>query len=279
MAHHHVTVGPLPAWLDGGRLLGPGDWTWTPTGAPDALGAWQQAEARLPREDAADVQARLRGLGFGGRPVEVRAAPRLKRPVVRAARTADARRRRDTTPGFAPRGVRLDEVGRTSLTPQPLAEALGHRAAQRFGAGARVFDAHAGAGGNAVGFASAGLTVQAWELDADRAADARHNAAVLGVGDRVTVHAGDCLAALAGEAAADLIWLDPPWGDWSRTAQPAETYRAWWDAARATGRPVWMKVPPSTAVADLPGVAAAHAWFGEAAGDHRRVKFVVAEAD
>ena len=258
---HHVWVRGLPLWCEPRRLLGPGDW---------ALEG-RSARADLAVHEAADVVARLRGIGIGGSPLEVTVEPALPRAAVRAARTTDARRRRDTTPGFTRPDTRLDPEGRVSLTPEALALALGERAAGR-----TVVDAGCGAGGNTIGFARAGAHVVAIERDAARLADARHNARVYGVADRVRwVHGAleDVLPTLS----ADILFVDPPWGvDWSRTCTPLAALPALAHAMTLRERfgELWAKVPPSFDVRELDG-ARAEAWYGTAAGDRRRVKFLV----
>src|SRR5262245_46776045 len=118
---HQLRVGPLPDWLDIVRLLGPtdehdGPWELSSDGRGQI-----EARAAMCRTDAADLAARLRGLGFDGQPVTCDIDPPLPRSAVRRARTEDARRRRSTTPGFTRSGTRDDEEGRMSLTPEPLA--------------------------------------------------------------------------------------------------------------------------------------------------------------
>ena len=187
--------------------------------------------------------------------------------AVRGARTEDARRRRDTTPGFTRAGTRLDEEGRWSLTPEVLAMEMGRRIAAAH-PGATVLDAGCGAGGNTIGFARAGLRVIAVERDADRLAMARHNAGVYGIADRVRFVHGDALA-LAQTLAFDLCFCDPPWGvDWDRavtTSVPLLT---------ELPRPLWAKVPPSL---DTRAFPEAQVWpfFGTRPGDARRVKFLL----
>lgn len=253
---HDVRVAGVPAWVPATRLLGRGPWRRDDDG-------WR---ASLPTHDAADLAARLRGVALGGAPLVVSCAPPLPRPAVRAARTDDARRRRDTTPGFTRAGVRLDDVGRMSLTPEALALALGQAAAGR-----RVVDAGCGAGGNTIGFARAGCTVTAIERDAARLADARHNAARYGMADRVRFVLGD---ASDVPADADLVFVDPPWlTDGVPAAALADLPLLAHLLTRVRGE-LWAKVPPGFDVASVPG-AQPEAWFGEADGDRQRVKFVL----
>lgn len=274
MRLHEVVVEGLPAWLDTARLLGDGDWR--KTTRPDGT---VQAIARLSEPLAADLAARLRGVGLGGEKLAVRVVPALSREAVREARTEDARRRRETTPGFSRRGTKLDDEGRVSLTPELLADAL---AAELAASGAHtVLDACAGAGGNAIAFARAGLAVVAVERDASRLALLAHNARVYGVEARITCVHGDAITA-ARERSADVLFVDPPWGtDYDRErmtldalpplAEVLEAVRA-----RAAFGRVIAKVPPSFAVSSLPA-AQVRAVFGEARGDFRRVKLLLVE--
>lgn len=262
---HAVWVRGIPTWAEPKRLLGPGAWTVE----------GKSAHARLVTHAAADLDARLRGVALGGSPVEVVCQPALPRAAVRAARTTDARRRRDATPGFTRPGTRLDPEGKVSLTPEALAQEIGTRAAARW-PGGLVVDAGCGAGGNTIGFARAGLRVVAIERDASRLADARHNARVYGVEDRVRWVRGDAHEE-ARRIEADLVFLDPPWGvDWPRLGCGLGDLPvlAAWVADPPRAAEVWIKVPPSFDVAQVPG-ATPEAWFGRAEGDRRRVKFLL----
>jgi SAM-dependent methyltransferase len=260
MGLHEVHITPIPPWIPAPRLLGPGDWR------PEGLG-WR---ASLEGRAAADLEARLHGVVLDGSSVVFAAAPGLPRPLVRAARTDEARRRRDSTPGFTRPGARTDEEGRYSLTPEVQALALGQAARARFGPQARVLDAGCGVGGNSVGFARAGLTVVAVDRDPGRLALARHNARVYGVEPRITFVAGDAVEAARG--AFDLVFTDPPWGPDYRLPHGLEALPL---LAALRDRPaVWAKVAPAFRTADLDGWTA-EAIFGEAAGDARRVKWVL----
>ena len=168
----------------------------------------------MDRRAAADVMARLRGIGLGGRPISVRASPPPGRTLVREARTIDARRRRNTTAGFQRSGVRLDPEARMSLTPDALAHAIGKRAIQR--GLTTVIDTTCGGGGNAIGFARAGCTVTAIEPVASRLNDARHNARAYGVADRIRFTHGFA-EAVVPDLHGNLAFIDPPWGEaWNR---------------------------------------------------------------
>jgi SAM-dependent methyltransferase len=251
----------VPAWVPHERLLGPGEW------APDADGAWT---LQCDREAAADVQARLRGLGMDGTALQVQVIPPLKRAYVREARTVDARRRRDTSPGFTRAGVRLDEEARYSLTPEALASALGKRAR-----GLRVVDATCGGGGNTIGFARAGCDVIAIERDEARLASARHNASLYGVSDRIRFIAGDAAEHLH-TLDADLCFVDPPWEAPDPVRCPLDALPVLQHLLPHTARfgRCWLKLPPSFVTADLPDYSPS-AWFGVATGDQSRVKFLL----
>ncbi len=229
------------------------------------------AHATLSTFAAADLDARLRGIGIGGSVMEVSITPPLTRAAVRAARTTDARRRRDKSPGFSRAGARLDEEGRYSLTPEALALALGQRAGGRF-----VVDAGCGAGGNSIGFARAGCRVIAIEADARRLADARHNARLYGVADRISFHHGDALA-LVPRLEGEILFVDPPWGvEWSRQRTTVDELPLLAPLRAASTRfpELWAKLPPSFDVAAWPE-ARPEAWYGVAKGDERRVKFLL----
>lgn len=250
-AGHEVRVRGLPAWIDARTLLGPG---FTPV--EGAL------VARLPREAAADLLARLRGLGFGG-PLQVDVRPRLKRPAIRAGRTREARARRAGSPGFSRPGVRLDEEGKFSLTPEALALRLGERAAGR-----HVTDLGCGCGGNAIGFARSGCRVRAVERSTERLAMAAHNARIYGVADRIEFVQGDALTAPID----DLGFVDPPWGGAYDKVHTSLDDLPLVNELRARSTELWAKLPPSV---DAEGLDA-EAWFGVGEGDRQRVKFVLA---
>ncbi|MBN2801333.1 MAG: methyltransferase domain-containing protein [Deltaproteobacteria bacterium] len=257
MGVHCVTVRPLPRWAPAERLLGPG---FTELGE----GAW---EARLPAAAAADVATRLRGLGLAGEALSVEVRPRLPRPLVREARAEDARRRRDTTPGFTRPGARLDAEGRWSLTPEVLALAMG-----RLAAGRQVVDAGCGAGGNAIGFARAGSPVTAVELDPARLELARHNARLYGVADRIHFLLGD---AQQLDLSGDILFLDPPWGvDYDRALTPLSALPLFAALRGLPFRALWLKAPPSLDTRALPS-AEISPIFGRAPGDLRRIKFLL----
>lgn len=262
-----ITVKPLPAWLDWKRLLGPGEWKLS---EGETTGAFQ-AEAILERDQAADLAARLRGVGIGGALLTLEIQPPLNRKELRRANTDEARRHRERSPGFTRSSVQLDDEARFSLTPEALALDLGERAR-----GLRVIDACAGAGGNAIGFARADCQVLAIELDGQRLAMAKHNARLYGVADRIEFICGDACA-IVPEREADLLFIDPPWGE--RYDKARVTLGQLSPAAELLEKSAhiprkWLKVPPSFDPLTLPGCRV-EAVFGAARGDERRVKFLL----
>ena len=255
-----VTVHPIPPWMDGERLLGDGPW--------EVEGPrWS---AGLERPAAADLIARLRGLGFGGKPLEVEVQPRLKPALIRAAKTRDARARRDTTPGFAKTRTKTDAEGRWSLTP----EALAVKIAEEW-RGATVIDATCGAGGNAIAFARAGCSVTAIDVHRGRLDLARHNARTYQVDSQIRFLLGDARTLLS-DMDADLVFVDPPWStDWNRTLTGLDDLPLLRPLLAAIPKGAhWIaKVPPSFDPAVLPQTTPT-AWFGVADGDRHRVKFL-----
>lgn len=261
-----VRVSPLPPWLDWRLLLGPGKWN--ATEQPDGH---LEVHAALERGAAADLAARLRGVGIGGSLISVEIHPQLHRKDLRKAHTEEARRYREGSTGFSRTSARLDDEAKRSLTPEALALALGERAR-----GSRVIDACAGAGGNAIGFARAGCSVVAIEIDQSRIAMARHNAKIYGVADRIDFVCGDACA-IVPEFDADLLFVDPPWGE--RYNKERVTLQDLPPSQQLIEQAVhipkhWLKVPPSFDPSTLPGCHI-EAFFGTARGDDRRVKFLL----
>lgn len=273
MGVHRVEVSPVPPWIEHARWLGEADWR-VEQGPPTPV-----ARAQLDTEAAADLSARLRGTWLAGQPVAVSCSPPLKRAPVRAARTHDARRRRETTPGFDDPRCRAEGLARIYLTPHALAMHMAARAAREF-PGGRVIDAMCGAGGNAIAFARAGLEVVAVDNDPQNLALARHNAGIVGVGHRCSFVLDDGAEVLAREA-YDLAFIDPPWSTEPLSApkDPGVEHLgplvAMLDAA--TTHPAWIKVPAGTRLEGplAPGPQMeVEAVFGDAPGDWRRIKFL-----
>ncbi len=266
----HVRVRSLPPWLDWQRLLGAGPWTTSEL--PEGR---LEAHATLEREAAADLAARLRGVGIGGTLLSVEIQPPLHRKDVRRATTDEARRYREGSIGFSRKSVSLDAEGRFSLTPEALACELGERAR-----GFRVIDACAGAGGNAIGFARAGCPVVAIEINQNRLAMARHNAKIYGVADRIKFVCGDARE-IVPECEADLLFIDPPWGErYNKERVTLDDLAPCQEIMKLAPHisKQWLKVPPSFDPSTMPGCQV-EAVFGSARGDQRRVKFLLVEMD
>lgn len=271
MKLYRVSVSPLPAWLDAARLLGDGPWQLI------EQSAGVEARAELEASAAADLEARLRGVTLAGKRLECDVVPKLARPLVRQARLNEARRQRDRSVGFSRTGVLLDDEMRIGLTPEQLALSLGERAKQVLANRSldpqSVVDACCGAGGNAIGFARAGLRVIALELDARRLAAARHNAKLYGVADRIAFVQGDARDLVAEHRAA-LWFLDVPW--LARDAEGHLPLLAALIEKLGPSQALWAKVPADFDPTLVPG-ARPTAWFGASPGDARRVKFLVLE--
>lgn len=267
MPRVRLTVEPVPTWLDAACWLGHAE-----LGSEPIDDAHVRITLELSSADAADVAARLRGLGLDGRPLRVETMPPLGRTLVREARLREARARRDTTPGFLRPGARATGEGRFSLTPEALALSLGQLAK-----GASIVDACCGSGGNAIGFARAGCQVTAIELDSARLDEARHNAAVYGVQEQIRFMRADALEAVA-QLGADLLFVDPPWGEqYDKRACELSDFpllSALLAADLRGYRELWLKLPGSFRVASIER-ARASAWLGRAPGDRTRIKFIL----
>ncbi len=110
----------------------------------------------------------------------------------------------------------FDEEGLRSFVPLVVASGIAALVP-----GGRVLDLFCGVGGCAIGFASAGKRVVAFDIDGGRLARARANAAAMGVADRISFVRGDALAALSGAPTLP-VFMDPPWG---RHRDRASRYR------------------------------------------------------
>ncbi|KAL3638105.1 hypothetical protein CASFOL_017975 [Castilleja foliolosa] len=104
-------------------------------------------------------------------------------------------------------GIKLDEEGWFSVTPEKIAASQAQRCA---GAGV-VIDAFAGVGGNSIQFAKVCRRVVAVDIDPNKIALAAHNAKIYGVQDHIDFIVGDFFQ-LAPFLKGDIIFLSPPWG-------------------------------------------------------------------
>jgi len=104
------------------------------------------------------------------------------------------------------KGIKLDYDSWFSVTPEKIARHIADRCRCDL-----IVDAFCGAGGNAIQFAFKCERVIAVDIDAEKIALARHNAAVYGVEDRIEFIVGDFLQ-VAPTLKADVVFLSPPWG-------------------------------------------------------------------
>ncbi|KAK9271375.1 hypothetical protein L1049_026965 [Liquidambar formosana] len=113
-------------------------------------------------------------------------------------------------------GIKMDEEGWYSVTPEPIAR---HQAS-RCGSGI-IVDCFTGVGGNAIQFAQRSRHVIAIDIDPKKIDYAKHNAAIYEVDDLIDFIVGDSFL-LAPKLKADTVFLSPPWGgpDYARV----ETY-------------------------------------------------------
>lgn len=232
--------------------------------------AWIEPGEEVPASRARWLLANLDGLAVGGGRVAVRTDPPL-RAGRRAPPREDRRARRRRLFSRWDEGVRADEEGLVSATPEALA--------LRIARGARgvVLDGTCGVGALAIAYAREPevTRVIAVDLDAERLAMAAHNARIYGVADRIDFVRGDVLSQL-GSVRADLLVLDPPWGGRSYDRDRVALEELDLDVRSALARfagPVVLKLPRSFDVATLPGTG----WQIEALLDERGIlKMIVA---
>ncbi|KAI3465346.1 hypothetical protein Pfo_022009 [Paulownia fortunei] len=103
-------------------------------------------------------------------------------------------------------GIKMDEEGWFSVTPEPIAKYH----AVRCGNGA-IVDFFTGVGGNAIQFAQWSKHVIAIDIDPNKIDYARHNAAIYGVDDNIDFIKGDSFS-LAPKLKAHTVFMSPPWG-------------------------------------------------------------------
>lgn len=107
-------------------------------------------------------------------------------------------------------GIKLDEEGWFSVTPEKIAEHIAQRVRQCIN-NAVVVDAFCGVGGNAIQFALAGMRVIAVDIDPVKLDLAYNNAQVYGVEDQIEFIRADYMC-VAADLKADAVFLSPPWG-------------------------------------------------------------------
>jgi 16S rRNA G966 N2-methylase RsmD len=192
------------------------------------------------------------GLAVGGARIAVEVTP-----AIRAGRAAPmwrprAERRREL---FAlwDRGIRTDDEGLFSATPQAIAERIAE------GARGVVLDGTCGIGSIAIALArrSEVTRVIAVDVDARRLEMTRHNAEIYGVRDRIELVHGD-VRDVAARASFDRLVLDPPWGgrEYDRERMTLDDLGLDLRPLLASfDGPVVIKLPRSFDVGELPGFA------------------------
>ncbi|SLM35985.1 rna methylase family [Lasallia pustulata] len=116
-------------------------------------------------------------------------------------------------------GILMTDEAWFGVTPEPVANKVAQHITEAAPAEKRIIiDAFAGAGGNAIAFASSGRwkRVYAIEKDPQVLACAKHNAEVYGVGDKISWYEGDCFSIIEKELADigeySVVFASPPWG-------------------------------------------------------------------
>jgi len=111
-------------------------------------------------------------------------------------------------------GIKLDHESWFSVTPEAIArhiaESIGEHGSGEQG-GLVLVDAFCGSGGNSIAFASVCEQVISIDIDPRKIQDAKHNAEIYGVADRIEFICGDFFQVLEG-LKADILFLSPPWG-------------------------------------------------------------------
>lgn len=103
-------------------------------------------------------------------------------------------------------GIKLDEEGWYSVTPEKIAEHIAEKCRCDV-----IVDGFCGAGGNSIQFAFTCERVIAIDMDPKKIALARNNAKVYGVEDRIEFIVGDFFEVMP-HLKADVVFLSPPWG-------------------------------------------------------------------
>eukprot|EP00438_Fugacium_kawagutii_P031931 Skav214806 [mRNA] locus=scaffold740:204280:207832:- [translate_table: standard] len=105
--------------------------------------------------------------------------------------------------------MRSQCFGAGRVTPESVARHIADRLQYE-----RVVDGTCGVGGNAIQFAMTSRSVVAVDTDAQRLQDARHNAGIYGVADRISFVHDDFVhfAETYEGPKIDAVFLSPPWG-------------------------------------------------------------------
>ncbi|MGB0641196.1 MAG: RsmD family RNA methyltransferase, partial [Myxococcota bacterium] len=204
--------------------------------------------------EAAQLFHHLDGLNLGGSLIRLShnlATDQVLPPVIRKNR---ARKRVRGHSCWLPH---VDEEGRISATPRPIAEMHGE---MLNGAADVVVDAFCGLGADTVSAALAGCTVFAIEKNPNRLELAKANVDHFGVANKVTFLLGDATQIgprLLNEHPDAAVFLDPPWGgvQWDRAAMNFDTlfgrYKPLWNAG-IEKHPILLKLPRTFDTASIP---------------------------
>ncbi|MCP4810300.1 MAG: methyltransferase [Proteobacteria bacterium] len=234
------------------------------SGAPEWLDTSAWTGSRTPAQARRILHA-VAGLTVTDHTLAVSVNPPIRKG--RAARFEDrgVRRRRLFSRWYE--GIRVDDEGLLSLTPEALADEL------VAGVAGTVLDATCGVGGLAIAAARTGARVVASDVSAQRLELAGSNAAIYDV--ELDLRRGDATR-MVREVAHDVLLLDPPWGGrgYDRESMGLEDLGFdLGDVLAGTSAEVRLKLPRSFRVDELPGGP----WTFRGAIDARGVlKFLVA---
>ena len=135
------------------------------------------------------------------------------------------------------RGIRLDDVGRYSLTPENIALNIAKSIKEKV-----VLDAFCGCGGNAIGFARQ-LHIQkviAVDVDKNRLEMAKHNAKIYDVADKIVFYHGDVRKR---KNLPSFVFADPPWDYGIEFLEQIQTWVMKTFPAGILKLPVYMPMP------------------------------------
>jgi trimethylguanosine synthase len=189
------------------------------------------------------------GLHVGGAIVRVTTDPPIARPPRLFAFEARHERRARLFSRFD-RGIRYDDEGLVSATPEAIADRIVS------GLSGTVVDATCGIGSIAIALARSTTVrrVIAIDLDADRVAMAAHNADIYGVLDRIDFRIGDAPEIVKTLHDVDALVIDPPWGgrDYDRRSIALDDLSMPIAPLLELSFPIVLKLPRSFDVSTLP---------------------------
>ena len=104
-------------------------------------------------------------------------------------------------------GILMDEESWYSVTPESIARSIAERCRCDL-----IVDGFCGGGGNTIQFALTCERVIAIDIDPEKIRQARNNARVYGVEERIEFIVGDFFKVVTNLPAANVVFLSPPWG-------------------------------------------------------------------